>query len=246
MIKFFRKIRQNLLSEGKTSKYFKYAIGEIILVVIGILIALQINNWNENQKAKKLEQVVLKNLAQENKANLVSLNQLMTTVSNCYDANHVLMELFNKDDAFLSTQNIDSLLFNSLEFDRFSPSENVLQELLSSGKLDIIESDALKNSLFDWTRVLKIAEERYLDCNRKLVSDLTPYLTQNYVFKDLDQYGNLNWKEPSKFKKNKHAVFGDLVYENLIDDFMYRIDRYLTQLKELETIIKKIELHTND
>ena len=50
MIKFFRKIRQNLLSEGKTGKYFKYAIGEIILVVIGILIALQINNWNEGRK----------------------------------------------------------------------------------------------------------------------------------------------------------------------------------------------------
>lgn len=50
MIKFFRKIRQNLLSEGKTGKYFKYAIGEIVLVVIGILIALQINNWNENRK----------------------------------------------------------------------------------------------------------------------------------------------------------------------------------------------------
>lgn len=55
MIKFFRKIRQNLLSEGKTGKYFKYALGEIILVVIGILIALQINNWNENRK----EQVIL-------------------------------------------------------------------------------------------------------------------------------------------------------------------------------------------
>ncbi|NKI30420.1 DUF6090 family protein [Croceivirga thetidis] len=51
MIKFFRKIRQNLLSEGKTGKYFKYAIGEIFLVVIGILIALQINNWNESRKA---------------------------------------------------------------------------------------------------------------------------------------------------------------------------------------------------
>jgi hypothetical protein len=50
MIKFFRKIRQNLLMENKTGKYLKYAIGEIILVVIGILIALQINNWNENQK----------------------------------------------------------------------------------------------------------------------------------------------------------------------------------------------------
>lgn len=50
MIKFFRTIRQNLLSEGKTGKYLKYAIGEIILVVIGILIALQINNWNEERK----------------------------------------------------------------------------------------------------------------------------------------------------------------------------------------------------
>ncbi len=47
MIKFFRNIRKTLLTEGKTSKYFKYAIGEIVLVVIGILIALQINNWNE-------------------------------------------------------------------------------------------------------------------------------------------------------------------------------------------------------
>ena len=52
MIKFFRKIRQNLLSQGKTGKYMKYAIGEIILVVLGILIALQINNWNEQRKAK--------------------------------------------------------------------------------------------------------------------------------------------------------------------------------------------------
>lgn len=52
MLKFFRKIRQNLLSQGKIGKYFKYAIGEIILVVIGILIALQINNWNEFRKQK--------------------------------------------------------------------------------------------------------------------------------------------------------------------------------------------------
>ncbi len=58
MIKFYRKIRQNLLSEGKTGKYLKYAIGEIILVVIGILIALSINNWNE----KRLQKQALKNI----------------------------------------------------------------------------------------------------------------------------------------------------------------------------------------
>ena len=55
MIKFFRKIRQNLLTENKFSKYLLYAIGEIILVVIGILIALQLNDWNDSRKQLKLE-----------------------------------------------------------------------------------------------------------------------------------------------------------------------------------------------
>ena len=62
MIKFFRKIRQRLLTDNKFSKYLLYAIGEIILVVIGILIALQINNWNAEQKIKKEEIGILNNL----------------------------------------------------------------------------------------------------------------------------------------------------------------------------------------
>jgi hypothetical protein len=72
MIKFFRKIRQNLIMENKTGKpasrtgrYFKYAIGEIVLVVIGILIALQIITWNESRKQKQIEKQVLKSLFQE-------------------------------------------------------------------------------------------------------------------------------------------------------------------------------------
>ena len=55
MIKFFRKIRYDLMEKNKTGKYFKYAIGEIVLVVIGVLIALSINNWNESKKIEKLE-----------------------------------------------------------------------------------------------------------------------------------------------------------------------------------------------
>ena len=56
MIKFFRKIRQKLLAEGITGKYLKYAIGEIILVMIGILLALQVNTWNESRKNLNLEE----------------------------------------------------------------------------------------------------------------------------------------------------------------------------------------------
>lgn len=73
MIKFFRKIRQNLLMENKTSTYFTYAIGEIVLVVIGILIALQINNWNESRKAKENEIVLLTKLKEENLLNINSI-----------------------------------------------------------------------------------------------------------------------------------------------------------------------------
>jgi len=62
MIKFFRKIRRNLLSEGKTGKYFKYAIGEILLVVIGILIALQINNSNQKNTNRKQVETILRSI----------------------------------------------------------------------------------------------------------------------------------------------------------------------------------------
>ena len=75
MIKFFRKTRQSLLSEGKIIKYFKYAFGEIILVVIGILIALQINNWNQNQGIKKQ----LKNYQNFNKNNHPKMEQPIKT-----------------------------------------------------------------------------------------------------------------------------------------------------------------------
>tara|TARA_R110002096_G_scaffold43646_4_gene117806 strand:- start:762 stop:1133 length:372 start_codon:yes stop_codon:yes gene_type:complete len=71
MIKFFRKIRQNLIMENKTGKYIKYAIGEIVLVFIGILIALQINNWNNNQKANIEEKEILESLYE----NLTLANQ---------------------------------------------------------------------------------------------------------------------------------------------------------------------------
>ena len=62
MIKFFRKIRHNLLSEGKTRKYFKYAFGEILLVMIGILLALQVNNWNQQRKDRNQEQFIIERL----------------------------------------------------------------------------------------------------------------------------------------------------------------------------------------
>jgi hypothetical protein len=75
MIKFFRKIRQNLLMENKTGKYFKYAIGEIVLVVIGILIALQVNNWNQRQQNKQLSKLYIEDFIREINTDILTLNK---------------------------------------------------------------------------------------------------------------------------------------------------------------------------
>jgi len=93
MLKFFRKIRQNLIKENKVGNYLKYAIGEILLVVIGILIALQINNANEAHKAKQSEQVVLKNLVQDLRADSLAFSDNLATLTQINNLHQVLYEI---------------------------------------------------------------------------------------------------------------------------------------------------------
>ena len=115
MIKFFRKIRQNLLMEnvskgetGKTSKYIKYAIGEIVLVVIGILIALQINNWNERNKELKKEQAFLKEINLDFKSNKSQLDSIISYNKVSLHAGVRLLEIIKLFD--LKTQKLINLM----------------------------------------------------------------------------------------------------------------------------------------
>ena len=82
MIKFFRKIRYDLMENNNTGKYLKYAIGEIILVVIGILIALQINNWNETNKERSYENYILTGVS----ANSIALKGSKQSLIKSYPA----------------------------------------------------------------------------------------------------------------------------------------------------------------
>lgn len=95
MIKFFRHLRQSLLSQNKFYKYLLYAIGEIILVVIGILIALQINNWNEERKERKTEGLVLEDL----RDNIGRNNQLIESTLEIFDqidkSTHIVKAAFD-------------------------------------------------------------------------------------------------------------------------------------------------------
>ena len=127
MIKFFRKIRQRVLAENRISRYLLYAIGETALIVIGILIALQINNWNEYQKAVKSE------------------NELLTSLQNEISANIKLLKLVNENNIIWTNDGSNIVQKLSAGIDTFSDSEvtrafNFVESLIKSPVLDGIVS----------------------------------------------------------------------------------------------------------
>ena len=150
MIKFFRKIRQNLLSEGKTGKYLQYAIGEILLVVIGILIALSINNWNENQKTKvkiKNSLIALKNdLAQDT----LLIKERLPFIVEQYQLNEFLRARVAKKDATLDTlMHIMRHEFNPNWSAQIVYNTNAYNGLNRTGLIEII-SDSLRANIMNF------------------------------------------------------------------------------------------------
>ncbi|GAA4963372.1 DUF6090 family protein [Algibacter aquimarinus] len=240
MIKFFRKIRQNLLMENKNSKYFKYAIGEIILVVIGILIALQINNWNESRKDKKEEHSILQNLHDEFSENKKLLKATQLESKAAKKVGISIMSFFGKPQDVIRQHNVDSLLFIALETGEFRPSENTINDLIQSGRLKLLENKKLKVLLYQWQSDLKSLDVSFERVEQKIDNELVPYLSKNYALKDIDKYGALNWKENSKLQINKYEIFNDIEFENITDDYLYRVFSAERKLNEIEEIINDI------
>ena len=146
MIKFFRKIRQNLLSEGKTGKYFKYAIGEILLVIIGILIAVSINNWNEDQKLKKVEQSILKDLKQEMTINLKALESVIEYNERSFQGAEEIRVLFGDREAFdkISDTTFFRLIRKMNYNATYDPKNGILNSIISSGQINQLSNKELK------------------------------------------------------------------------------------------------------
>jgi len=222
MIKFFRKIRYNLMSENKTSKYFKYAIGEIILVVIGILIALQINNWNENRKNRITEADYYCRILDDFELNekLVDKNYELTT--NRIKLTKALIKDLN------NMPNDRSVILNkftaALRHDASLPSNIAFEDITSSGQLKLLTDIKLKNRLIEHSiflnNSLNLLKEnrneivkRYTDF--ELITELG-YQDIDYIKRELDKehialLPSTNWtndpKHPYFIKFQDNLVF---------------------------------------
>ena len=144
MIKIFRRIRRRLLSEGKFKNYLAYAIGEITLVVLGILIALQINNWNQDKQLHRSELNTLKSLRESIKINLNELDLILKAqiLRNKSLQEVIFVDLSDRDLTYL-----DSLITTNVENHTFDPSTGIYNSIISSGKIEIITNDSLKNRI---------------------------------------------------------------------------------------------------
>ena len=142
MIKFFRKIRQKLISENKFSKYLLYAIGEIILVVIGILIALQINNANEVAKQQKQQKIYETNLITELHSDLKTLDELDTHFQKKLEfiTNYIIYQENPNLVVDVVIQKMDSIQYNN-DKDRFNGKAYVVDDIISTGNLSLFSKE---------------------------------------------------------------------------------------------------------
>lgn len=217
MIKFFRHIRQRLLSEGKTAKYFKYAIGEIILVVIGILIALQINNWNEERKADKSENKALVALKQEFEQNIQRLQHICSERDSALAARREYYDIITNNT--ISTKIKAEAYVSGFFGGNWAVENTVIKGLVNSGTIDNIKNDSLKTLLTLWPNQVqrwKYEEDKYNSFKEKL-NDYQRTRVRRGIPTILNGKKQYTWKDSWEQHVSRKALFiNDLEYQNFV------------------------------
>jgi len=239
MLRFFRTLRQRLISENKFSKYLFYAIGEIALVMIGILLALQVNNWNESKKNRAEEVQLLADLNAEFLQNAKSLDSTITSLSDTLGSLTTLMELIGNDSVHdFKGQKLDRLLIKCLNNPYWDRTEFILKELENSGRLSKLTNQNLKTALYQWSQLNSSIEDKDEDANISYQSFLN-YLKVNGSLRQMDVFGSSRIKR-SNLAVDQSFLLDELTFENVVDDFLVYSEQRLERLQKAKIIISKI------
>lgn len=208
-----------MIKENKISKYILYAIGEIVLVVIGILIALSINNNNEDKKARKQEIKYLKNLQIDIQTELKNNDTIIAFRDNKAKAG-VRMLNFKKLETATDIFELEGTIQTVFWWTTFIPTNNTYKELLSSGNLNYIKNDSIKNYLLELDKKYVIIENG----EHHMRSEFDKYLYDVSIFnvdmlnvmdfKSSADKGEIILKDPSQIPVE--AIIPQ--YQRLLDD----------------------------
>ena len=238
MIKFFRKIRQNLLSEGKTRKYLKYAIGEIILVVIGILIALSINNWNDKRKNRNYEKEILFLINENLKNDSIALSEQL---SYSKEANRLTDRLLEQVSIENYSDSLDQWMGKIISFEIFR-SQSSAFEILKSKGLEVISSKELQLELISYY-------DENLHHTYEALEDVKGSFKEDWVPIMKTEFSDYKWREYAKpvdskafFEKQLTISLFKLYQENRASGVPY-IEAALEKISSIRELSKK---HMND
>ncbi|MBR9853632.1 MAG: hypothetical protein GYB37_03500 [Algicola sp.] len=223
----FRKIRKALLSQNRFSKYLFYAIGEIILVVIGILLALQINTWNQEKNNKNEEQFYLNKLQVNLVQDTVYLSNRMRQLNFTLDS-LTSLEVLLRDKKLKEFTN-ENMFRSLIGLFRFQPQTSTFDNLISTGKLELISNQSIVDSLFNYYNDLN----NYT--NQQLAADET-YTRQTIGPKLLEIEGGI-------FKGSKSSMSKDeeIFILNAIDLKRFLINGILFYYQN--TLIRNRTIH---
>ena len=240
MIKFFRKIRYNLMETGKTGKYLKYAIGEIVLVVIGILIALQINNWNEQRKIDILQVEALKEVASDLQDDLYSLENDIGLNLRGLNSASIIRKVLVSNQAYHDSLAIH---FGNLDFNTTYTLKTSGFDNLRNLGFQIIANDSIRKSITD----LYASEYSFLKEREELAEQRTyEYFSPLYIpyFGSVKSTngarGTLRNYTPRDFESMKFDQDFDVLLDYIIivkEDNLYSINSALRNLKQTRSLI---------
>ena len=242
MIKFFRKIRQNLLTENKFSKYLIYAIGEIILVVIGILIALQINNWNEGRKDVQREIKMLTDLQNDIENNIENINEGIIVLEEGVKHGENVLSAFEKKTKYDSTMNRDFGFYRYFwdpDF-RYASFENLKKE-----GVNLISNDILRNKIIELYEIdMDILDVSDLQRRNNYMNSVGYPITNKYLYIDNKTDFSLPFDYKSMMSDNEFYSFTsyyvstlhlDLDKSNKFNGKARIINKYITEeIKRLQ------------
>ncbi|WP_282134332.1 DUF6090 family protein [Seonamhaeicola maritimus] len=249
MIKFFRNIRKKLLAEGNKGKYLKYAIGEIVLVVIGILIALSINNWNEERKRTKQEQKILISLKSDFIESKERLHKTMIMQDLVIKRSSALLKIFENKSPIPVNDSIKVYLqYGAFSWYRAELVTGAYDALINAGHSELISNESLSKMLVAYFSILKSGfedQETSMNLLNNMQIIAEPALLALSVPKlrgaiGLDAISGLDEEEAINFLFKQKAFFGHLYNKTLIEKLRFDIQQdLLVRMEDILTIINK-------
>ncbi|MCU4165655.1 DUF6090 family protein [Carboxylicivirga caseinilyticus] len=249
-MRFFRIIRQALLSDNKIKKYVTYAFGEIILVVIGILIALAINNINQEHNIRKKEKVYLEGLQKELETSKNKLQELIKINHANYEGAKRIVYFIENPDSLISEEQFSELIFNSLAFDiAFNPNNSLLNEMINSGSLKDISNNQLRVYLTNWISTLDDVAKQEVDLEKQREKVINILSGEEYSIKTIFDF-NQGIKSQidlptSKITRSNLKILASPEFENnlimfILSAFATEQNHYIPLQDELDRMIELI------